>query len=131
MYLCSLNTFVVMLCWFARRDVAEAALHGDRMLKASDIKRNPKTAACLDSNVCLKAIQKYCETPAWHAVERIAEDLQKEGLWYCAMCTLALNDDDDDCVACDGCLQWYHFTCAGVRSAPKAKIWFCKGCKLA
>ncbi|KAI0238862.1 hypothetical protein LSAT2_010370 [Lamellibrachia satsuma] len=70
-----------MLCWFARRDVAEAALHGDRMLKASDIKRNPKTAACLDSNVCLKAIQKYCETPAWHAVERIAEDLQKEGLW--------------------------------------------------
>ena len=128
MYLCSLNTFVVMLCWFVRRDVPEAALHGDRMLKASDIKRNPKTAACLDNNVCLKAIQKYCETLAWHAVERIAEDLQKEGLWYCVTCTLALNDDEDDCVACDGCLQWYHFTCAGVRCAPKAKIWFCKGC---
>ena len=123
--------FVVMLCWFVQSDVAEAALHDGRLLKASDVTRSSRTAACLDSNVCLKAIQKYCEAPAWHTVQQIADALLWDGVWYCALCTLALDDNHDDCVACDSCLQWYHFICAGVKRAPKAKVWFCTGCKLA
>ena len=62
--------FVVMLCWFVQSDVAEGTLHDGRLLKASDVSRSSRTAACLDSNVCLKAIQKYCKVPAWHAVQQ-------------------------------------------------------------
>ena len=74
-----------VLCWLVGRFVcvinqllAEAALHDGPLLKASDVLRSSRTAACLDSNVCLKAIQKYCEVPAWHAGQQIADALLKD-----------------------------------------------------
>jgi predicted RNA-binding Zn-ribbon protein involved in translation (DUF1610 family) len=32
-------------------------------------------------------------------------------------------------VGCDGCYAWYHFTCVGLRKAPKSKLCFCPKCK--
>lgn len=117
-----------MLCWFVKRDVAEAALHGDCRLKATDICRSFKTAACLDSNVCMQAIQKYCDSQAWETVQLIVSELNEEAVWHCAGCTLSVNDEK--CIACDSCLQWFHFRCAALKTAPKAKVWFCKECKM-
>jgi hypothetical protein len=37
--------------------------------------------------------------------------------------------DNEDMVACDGCHAWYHFTCVGLRKAPKSKLYFCPKCK--
>ena len=34
-----------------------------------------------------------------------------------------------DTICCDCCLEWLHFSCAGVKSATKQKEWFCKLCK--
>ena len=116
-----------MLCWFASRDTAEAALYGRRRLTEEDITMSAKSGACLDDHVCLNELQKYCEPQAWEAVQRVAELLKVEGVWYCAMCTVSLVDDD--CVACESCLQWYHFKCVTLTKAPSAKVWFCKGCK--
>jgi hypothetical protein len=33
--------------------------------------------------------------------------------------------DNDEMVACDGCQEWYHFTCVGIRKAPALKLFFC------
>jgi predicted RNA-binding Zn-ribbon protein involved in translation (DUF1610 family) len=37
--------------------------------------------------------------------------------------------DNEDMVGCDGCQAWYHFTCVGLRKAPKSKLYFCPVCK--
>ena len=126
--LCYNCLFVVMLCWFVSRDVADAVLAGGRRLQKSDICSGIKTAACLDGNACLNVLQKYCEPQAWQEVQRIADRLQEEAVWYCATCTLAVGETR--CIACDSCLQWFHFRCAVLKTVPKAKLWFCRGCKL-
>ncbi|CAN7940649.1 unnamed protein product, partial [Ixodes hexagonus] len=55
--------------------------------------------------------------------------------------TASANDDRTYCVcsgpdegpmiACDGencAIKWFHFSCVGLKAAPKSKQWFCKTC---
>ena len=118
----------VMLCMFMSRDVADAVLAGGRLVHETDVCSNVKTAACLDGNVSIHALQKYCQPPAWQALKHIAEQIQPNAVYYCPTCTLCVGDTR--CVVCESCLQWYHFRCAALNSVPKAKLWFCRECKL-
>ena len=34
----------------------------------------------------------------------------------------------DQSIICDSCLEWYHFSCAGVITPPKMTYWFCRNC---
>ena len=43
-------------------------------------------------------------------------------------CSKALKDNQES-IACDRCLLWYHFSCSSLSSKPKARNWFCKTCK--
>ena len=31
-------------------------------------------------------------------------------------------------ICCDGCLDWVHLKCTGLKRAPKSKHWFCRAC---
>ena len=48
-------------------------------------------------------------------------------VYYCQVCQRNLLKCNTIC--CDCCLEWLHFSCAGVKSAPKQKEWFYKLCK--
>lgn len=39
--------------------------------------------------------------------------------------------DEGKMIACDGencAVKWFHFSCVGLKAAPRAKQWFCKAC---
>ena len=48
------------------------------------------------------------------------ERVESDTVWYCAACSGDITDEEK-CVACDSCLQWSHFRCVGIKSAPKVK----------
>lgn len=48
--------------------------------------------------------------------------------WMCPMCETDADNSVEDghtSLACDSCLEWYHLTCLGKKSCPKAKMWIC------
>lgn len=47
----------------------------------------------------------------------------------CVTCNLP--DRPGNCVQCDGCSCWWHFTCAGVDSSVRERGWICTKCEAA
>lgn len=47
--------------------------------------------------------------------------------WSCAKCSETLQEVRS--LACDSCLLWFHFSCAGVKRVPHKKEWFCRDCR--
>jgi len=45
--------------------------------------------------------------------------------WRCACCNIDLGLEKS--VECSGCLQWYHYRCAGYKRKCKSN-WFCSVC---
>ena len=106
-------------------DAADSAVRqGACVVTASDIKRRVTTTAALDSNMCINSVRQYCDSAAWSALQVALAEARNNPVWYFAACCNTI-DENDRCVACDSCLQWLHFRCAGVKTAPKAGCWFC------
>ena len=116
-----------MLSWFVGKAVADAAVRDGTTVTAQQVERRATTPAALDDSVCLRAIRRYCDAGAWEALEAVVEMLENDTVWYCAACSGDIADEK--CVGCDSCLQWSHFRCVGIKSAPKVRCWFCVQCR--
>ena len=110
-------------------DAADSAIRqGACVVTASEIKLRATTTAALDPNVCVNDVRQYCDSVAWSALQAVLADAKANPVWYCAACRNAI-DENDKCIACESCLQWLHFQCVGVKTAPKIRSWFCTQCR--
>ncbi len=108
----------------------EAVLARTRLVEEEDVEIRPERipASCLDKNVCVQSVQKYFSEDAWAALKQVIEVVQKNAVWYCGVCTKAIDDDAENSIMCDSCLSWFHFCCVSLKKSPKCKQWFCRQC---
>ena len=75
--------------------------------------------------VDVSAIYHFLTLPARRALRCKMSRLQKQP-WVCAVCEQSL--DDVRCVACDRCLQWFHYHCQSLSTTPTSSTYFCTMC---
>ena len=101
------------------------------MYRNDGVELNPEklSCTCVDKNVNLFRIRKYFTDASWSRVLKAVE--VKKMKYYCQVCEQDLEQEEKGLlsICCDGCLQWLHLPCAGLKVAPKQKEWFCQLCK--
>ena len=123
----SLSHFIVMLNWFVDQEVTERVTRGGDLVQEDEVECRPEkiTRKCLDDNVCVGLIRKYFSFDAWDILEAVMDTMRTQGSWT-ALCHTDLHSMESIC--CDGCLDWVHMRCTGLKRAPKSKHWFCRVC---
>ena len=54
------------------------------------------------------------------------KEKKKTKEWICPKCK---KPDQTDCIMCDRCSLWFHFTCVGIVQPPKDDDpWYCSFC---
>ena len=109
-----------MLAWFV--DIDTAAQEETDPICVSQVKRLVGVSAMTDENVSIDVIRKYFNSEAWSVVRAVVNAVKHDPLFYCRSCTHAINDDSEQSIACDLCLQWSHFACTSIRATPKARV---------
>lgn len=80
-----------------------------------------------NNSISLLLIEHLFVQDAWVTLHaRIAEKKEKE-LFSCNSCA---NRDNGHfkMIECEGCLEWYHYHCVGIRTKSKPNKWFCVDC---
>lgn len=118
----------VMLKWFVDGKVAEAALDG-QLVAENEVETRPDrvSSSCLDDIVVeLEAIRHFFTSNAWTLVQEVVEMKSRQQIWPCPSC---YKNAKEGSICCDGCLQWWHNACAGVKKRnTRVKEWFCAHC---
>ena len=84
--------------------------------------------ACIDECVCMQSVKRFFTDDAWKTVEAILMIKQEGCNYYCTICELEIDDNQDESINCSSCLGWMHFKCTGLKNSPKKKYWFCRTC---
>ena len=82
-------------------------------------------SAMKDDAVDINVIRKFFISESWMCLQ--AAYSSRVALPY--QCPICKNEVEEDSVACDSCVEWYHFKCEGLRKAPSTKFWYCTKCK--
>ena len=116
-----------MLEWFVSSSNIHKALAGE-LIEEEMVETIPEKVAncCTDENVNVYHIKKYFTRDAWQVVTQVLEVKRAQDTWSCRVCSKEFQDDT--AIACDCCLDWFHLSCVGLKSAPKRKEWFCRFC---
>ena len=116
---------LVILSWFVDRQVKDAALTRKRLIEEDEVEMRPERipASCLDDNVFVPSVQKYFSPDAWIALMNVLD-----AVWYCGACEKAIDDEKENSIVCESCLNWFHFTCVSIKKNPKQTEWFCRSC---
>ena len=113
-----------MLSWFVDAETAEYSIKNATPISSVRVMRRTGTSAATDDNVSLLCLRKYFLADAWAMVPFVVNEVNSEHVWYCVTCTECINEDENRSVARDSCLQWTHFKCIGMKSAPKGGVGF-------
>ena len=118
----------MMLNWFVDQEVTERVTRSGEFIEEDEVECRPEKIPrkCLDDNVCVGQIRKYFSFDAWNLLEATMDTLRTVGSWTCSVCHADLHSMESIC--CDGCLDWVHLKCTGLKRAPKNKHWFCRSC---
>ena len=119
----------IILSWFVGMDAAEAAMKG-KVITEDIVETIPENVdnACIDECVCMHSVKRFFTGDAWKTVEAILTIKQEGCDYYCTICELEIDDDQDESINCSSCLGWMHFKCTGLKNSPKKKYWFCRAC---
>lgn len=119
----------VIMTWFVGKDAAEEAMKG-KIITEDVVETIPENVnnACIDDCVCMQSVKRFFTQDAWETVEAIIKIKQEGCSYFCTVCELEIDDDQDESINCSSCLGWLHFKCTGLRSSPKKKYWFCRAC---
>lgn len=103
---------LVILSWFVDCQVKDAALTRKRLIEEDEVEMRPEwiPASCLDDNVFVPSVQKYFSPDAWIALMNVLETVKKNAVWYCGACEKAIDDEKENSIVCESCLNWFHFT---------------------
>uniref|UniRef100_A0A0B7A9I0 PHD-type domain-containing protein n=1 Tax=Arion vulgaris TaxID=1028688 RepID=A0A0B7A9I0_9EUPU len=89
--------------------------------------RSAETISSIFGNDSFSFLEDLFVQEAWETLHsRIAEKKEKE-LFSCNSC----NDPDNGqykMIECEGCFEWYHYHCVGMRTTSKPNKWFCVDC---
>uniref|UniRef100_A0A2R5LBF0 Putative transcription initiation factor tfiid subunit 3 n=1 Tax=Ornithodoros turicata TaxID=34597 RepID=A0A2R5LBF0_9ACAR len=111
--------------------VCDNVLNCGYIVEECDIEVRPHVlpSGLLDYRVKLQKLKKFFTEDAWVLLTSSVATKKTNQLWLCRDC----NEQDDGqikMICCDHCLEWFHWTCAGVtRADSKQKLWFCVSCK--
>lgn len=117
-----------MLSWFVDEDIAQKAFSNGILIEENEVEVQPGKVPmkCLDDSVSISLIRKYFTFDGWRQVEMIMGILQEKGCWICPTCMQPIIDTVS--IVCEGCLDWFHLQCVGMKNPPKKKCWFCRSC---
>ena len=120
---------IILECLTAELAAAEC-LSGKRLLSDGDVKSNiqliPDTVRD-EENIDINRVQKYFNNKGWLAVLNVLEK-KRNAKWCCSYCDKVLADNQES-IACDRCLLWFHFACTTLKKQPKSRNLFCRCCK--
>ena len=95
---------------------AVACLSGKRLLSDDDVQSNiqliPDTARDKE-NIDIDRVQKYFNDKGWLAVLNVLSK-KDDTKWCCSFCNKVISDDQES-IACDRCLLWFHFSCTSLK----------------
>ena len=119
-----------MLKWFVSDLDASKTLSNGVLLDEALVQKMHENIpnACIDENVNLFRIRKYFTDDGWAELCQVVEKKKCDPKYHCQVCERELLECTAIC--CDCCLEWLHLSCAGLKSAPKRKEWFCRLCKV-
>ena len=111
------------------RNREDTALTG-MLMERDDVEVRPKClpAKITDPSFDVYRVRKYCTSEAWLIVEEVVKAKAPNPQWMCPTCDKEADGSVDvghTSLACDSCLEWYHVTCLGKKSRPKARTWIC------
>ena len=117
--------------WFVDSPEIESAFKTGSLIEEHQIECHPEEVsnAILDENVDIHLVRRYLTNNAWKLIEDVVERKKDCDVWLCKICHHDLHDSNaEQSIICDSCLEWYHFSCAGVNTPPKMTYWFCRNC---
>lgn len=118
----------MMLSWFVDEETVKNAIDGT-IIEEKHVETMPLNlpSSCLDKGIDINQIKHYFDSDAWLIVVTTLEARRQIGTYLCKSCDGDLSDVRS--VGCDSCLSWLHYSCAGIKTEPKKKFWFCKDCQ--
>ncbi|KAL3175760.1 hypothetical protein MRX96_000947 [Rhipicephalus microplus] len=119
----------LILTSIAGEDVAGRALDGNFQVQESHVEVRPEClpSCVLDCKAPLPKLKKYFTPDAWLALTSAIATKKQGSLWYCGHCKDKY-DGALNMICCDQCLEWYHWSCAGVQEEDLGRHWFCPKC---
>ncbi|XP_037512314.2 uncharacterized protein LOC119389173 [Rhipicephalus sanguineus] len=122
----------LLLTGIVGETVCNSVLIRGHIVDESEVEVRPDVlpSALLDYRVKLPSLKKFFTEDAWTSLMSSVATKKKNELWFCHSCK-EKDDGQIKMISCDQCLEWFHWSCVGVRSADaKLKRWFCCACKL-
>ena len=84
------------------------------------------TNAVLDPLVDVYLVRNYFTIDAWKLVENIVVVKKNLAVWVCKICHRDTSTGES--IVYEACLEWHHFNCVGLTTAPKRNSWCCRLC---
>ena len=115
---------MLLECFVSKERAVTARL---RTIEEVNVLPQTVSSKITDKNVDINLVKKYFSTDAWKIVEQVFNLKLKDPKLICGSCCHDLKDKKS--IGCDGCLEWYHLQCMGIKTIPKTKYWMCLICK--
>ena len=99
---------------------------------SDDVKNaNDMSDAVMDSLFDITLARHRFDDDAYSKAKRMIRQRRAGKLFSCKGCKIRLEEEEDqDVVGCDACLEWYHLnSCTSLKTLPKKNsTWFCTDC---
>ena len=80
-----------------------------------------------NDDVDLDILANLFESDAFDAFKKKISSQFRRKKWICRNCKTVTSKSRT--VRCDGCLDWLHLRCVGLKSPPKSEMWMCPDCQ--
>jgi hypothetical protein len=80
----------------------------------------------LDENINLNRIKKKFTIDGWKCLKNKISKTKETAEWNCSVCKIDVHLYAS--IVCDGCLEWNHLKCVGLKAPPKSTYWLCRQC---
>lgn len=114
--------------WLVDGVDAKMALDGQGLIDEDKVECMPDKVpnAIVDDSVDVHLVRRYFTSNAWMIIQDVIRRKKECAVWTCNSCYKDL--DEQQSIACESYLEWFHFSCVGLAKKPKAKNWFCRQC---
>lgn len=116
------------ISWFTSEEMARNSVENGTLIDEDAIEVIPAhiSNSCLDNSVNIEIVKQFFTDDGWKLVQQIVKVKKETVVWKCSSCNLDCGNSST--ILCNGCLNWIHYTCAGLLRSPKTKFWFCRKC---
>ena len=80
----------------------------------------------LDENINLNRMKKKFTIDGWKYLKIKISKTKETAEWNCSVFKIDVHLYAS--IVCDGCLEWNHLKCVGLKDPPKSMYWLCRQC---